>query len=134
MRGNASPQLTCSCLVCPCLLGLLQGFYNPYATPQSPQLYAGPAATMYPHAQVSQGASGYPASPGYMQGPHIVQYSSPGLVATMTALSKYGTAASTQNPGQSSGTFHSHIYVKYYSHFQFQWVLGYSWLLKYLFF
>ena len=86
MRGNASPQLTCSCLVCPCLLGLLQGFYNPYATPQSPQLYAGPAATMYPHAQVSHGASGYPASLGYMQGPHIVQYSSPGLVATTNAL------------------------------------------------
>lgn len=80
-----------------------QGFYNPYAAPQFPQLYAGPAATMYPHAQVTQSGSGYPASPGYMQGPHIVQYSSPGLVATTTASSQYGGAASTQNPGQSSG-------------------------------
>lgn len=78
-----------------------QGFYNPYAAPQFPQLYAGPAATMYPHAQVTQGASGYPASPGYMQGPHIVQYSSPGLVATTTASSQYGGAASTQNPGMA---------------------------------
>lgn len=80
-----------------------QGYYNPYAAPQFPQLYAGPAATMYPHAQVTQGTSGYPASPGYMQGPHIVQYSSAGLVATTNASSQYGGVSSAQNPGLSSG-------------------------------
>lgn len=79
-----------------------QGYYNPYAAPQFPQLYAGPAATMYPHAQVTQGTSGYPASPGYMQGPHIVQYSSAGLVATTNASSQYGGVASAQNPGANS--------------------------------
>ena len=123
VRGNASFQITCSCLVCPCLLGLLHGFYNPYAAPQFPQLYASPTTTMYPHAQVTQSVSRYLASPGYMQGPHIVQYRSLGLVATMTASLQYGGEASTQNPFQSSGTFHSHIYVKYYNHFQFRWVL-----------
>lgn len=113
------PQFTCSCLIYLCLLALLQGYYNPYAAPQFPQLYAGPAATMYPHAQVTQGASGYPASPGYMQGPHIVQYSSAGLVATTTASSQYGGVASAQNPGQSSGistpSFMSNVKKKFKS-------------------
>ncbi|XP_057860150.2 uncharacterized protein LOC131068893 isoform X2 [Cryptomeria japonica] len=80
-----------------------QGFYNPYAAAQFPQVYAGPAATMYPHAQVTQGAAGYPTSPGYnMQGPHIVQYSSPGMVATTTVSPQYGGGASVPSAVQTS--------------------------------
>uniref|UniRef100_A0A0D6R3F1 RRM domain-containing protein n=1 Tax=Araucaria cunninghamii TaxID=56994 RepID=A0A0D6R3F1_ARACU len=81
-----------------------QGFYSPYAAPQFPQVYAGPAATMYPHAQVTQGAAGYPTSPGYtMQGPHIVQYSSPGLVTTTAASPQYAGGASVPHAAQTSG-------------------------------
>ncbi|KAH9331007.1 hypothetical protein KI387_003115, partial [Taxus chinensis] len=71
--------------------------------PVSPKYMLDPAAAMYPHAQVTQGAAGYPSSPGYtMQGPHIVQYSSPGLVATTAVSPQYGGGASVANPVQTS--------------------------------